>query len=117
MITYKYTLNTLIGLQIIWILIAGNLTVSGISAAGSLFLLTVFLRKYYRESYEYFTRYEPSHYDQSGRDSEPKKSFSESPETKLMKRLTAILFGIKIRHLDVGTRKYTVQYWYKGKYY
>ncbi len=32
-------------------------------------------------------------------------------------RLLAMLFGQKIRHMEVNTRKYKVQYFFKGKWY
>lgn len=36
---------------------------------------------------------------------------------KNMKKLIAIILGEKVTHLDANTRKYRVQYWYKGKFY
>lgn len=32
-----------------------------------------------------------------------------------MKRVIAMMFGQKVTFLNVNTRKYIVQYWYKGK--
>ncbi len=34
-----------------------------------------------------------------------------------MKRLIAKIFGEKVTFLNVNTRKYHTQYWYKDKFY
>lgn len=81
---YKFTLNTVLALISIWVLIAGNMTIGDLSVVSALLLVTAFFRIYYKESFEYFTRYEPSRYDESGGDPEPEKSKSESSKTKLI---------------------------------
>lgn len=72
--TYKTILSTLIGLECAWVLIAGNSTIKDLIYITFIVLITGFFRIYYKESYKYFTRYEPSRYDESNRISQQSKS-------------------------------------------
>lgn len=54
---YKWILTVLLFMEISWILMIGNATIQDLTYTLLAVFLTGFFRYYYKESYEYFTRY------------------------------------------------------------